>query len=348
MATVSNFELIIARGTVGFHDRWATDVEDSSYKWENTLPFFKKSITFTEPPAKDAEKYGRWDAAAYDDGDGGDARPLQLCYSSHVMAFNSNILDAMKRSGFSEIDGLNSGKLMGVTMVPITFDLQDSTRSSSETAFLQPALCRGNLSVYSRTIAERVLFDENESTRAVGVAVNTAGIGYHLKARKEVIVSAGVVSTSTPVVMPSVTDVVVQIAPYLNAFRCRPGGGAVQVWNCGGCGPAWSWSEHDSESASQDCTRHIHLLIMPGPWPIWSSICYEHRDTEQLAHRRRIGIGSRAVYTRRNRTSHRLPCQLHRCVTSSKFLLCGNNALMRSYRIRKAAACFPRRSVRTG
>lgn len=187
---------LCARGTVGFHERWAAEVGDASYEWEKTLPFFKKSVTFASPPTKDSENRIRWDETAFESGDGGYGRPLQLCYASSPGLFNSQMLTAMKSLGFAETDGLNSGKLSGVSMGPVTFDPQDATRSSSETAFLQPALHRPNLRIYTHTSAQKIKFDGADATRAVGVTVNTAGTEYVLKAKNEVIVSAGVVSST--------------------------------------------------------------------------------------------------------------------------------------------------------
>ena len=41
--------MIYQRGTVGSYNTWADLVGDSSYEWNNILPFFKKSVAFTPP-----------------------------------------------------------------------------------------------------------------------------------------------------------------------------------------------------------------------------------------------------------------------------------------------------------
>lgn len=46
------------------------------------------------------------------------------------------------------------------------------------------------LKVYTRTIATRIVFDDTK--KATGVQVRTMGHDYHLTARREVILAAGV------------------------------------------------------------------------------------------------------------------------------------------------------------
>ena len=95
-----------------------------------------------------------------------------------------------------QIDGFNSGKLLGSAYATLTVDGKNAHRSSSESSFLQTAVRNGtSLTVYKNTLAQRIQFDSNKT--ATGVKVTTAGtygtpsVDYILHARKEVIVSAG-------------------------------------------------------------------------------------------------------------------------------------------------------------
>lgn len=176
---------------------WATEVDDEDYSWENTLPYFRKSATITQPTSLSEEMMPLYDVSAFETAHNSDDRPLQICYPDYLQPFNPHILRAFKSLGFEDNDKLNSGVLNGVSMCPLSFDSVDSTRSSSEAAFLQPALGRANLKVYAHTNAQRILFDQSDSRRAVGVSVNTAGIEYVLHAQKEIILSAGAVSSLT-------------------------------------------------------------------------------------------------------------------------------------------------------
>lgn len=94
----------------------------------------------------------------------------------------------------SEIQDFSSGVLNGSQYTPFTIDPQTQTRSSSETAFLRDSLGEvSGLVVYQSTQAMRIQFDGKKA--ATGVEVETGGMGYVISARKEVIVSAGAVST---------------------------------------------------------------------------------------------------------------------------------------------------------
>ena len=98
---------------------------------------------------------------------------------------------AFTKSGLSEIDGLNSGILSGFSAGTYVIDPQAEVRSSSEASFLQEALDTTDLKVYTNTLAHKVLFDGNKV--ATGVLVETDGGIYTLSAKKEVVVSEGVV-----------------------------------------------------------------------------------------------------------------------------------------------------------
>lgn len=139
---------------------------------------------------------------------------------------------------------------MGVSMSPLSFDAEDSTRSSAEAAFLQPALGRANLKIYAHTNAQKVLFDTNESLRAIGVSVNTAGVEYLLRANKEVIISAGVVSFviySSDILHVFQHNFVVQIASNSHAFWNRAFGDTHRAGYTSLIGCPGGWEEHDGK-----------------------------------------------------------------------------------------------------
>ena len=102
----------------------------------------------------------------------------------------------MKALGLEQIDGFQSGNLLGSAYGLWTIDSKNAHRSSSESSFLQKAVQNGTtLRVYKNTLAQRILFGSNRT--AIGVAVTTSGtyggssVNYTLSARREVIVSAG-------------------------------------------------------------------------------------------------------------------------------------------------------------
>lgn len=176
------------RSIKGAFQKWASMVDDNKWSWDELLPFFERSVAF-QPPNQEvrlANATPKYDTAAFSTKGG----PLQLSYPNHANAYSSWAAEALKEMGLNETDGNLGGDLIGYSYTPNTLDGTSQTRSSSETSFLRLALeTTTNLNVYTRTLAKRILFsDENKAT---GVVVDTGGIQYTLSAAKEVIVSAG-------------------------------------------------------------------------------------------------------------------------------------------------------------
>lgn len=176
------------RPTIGSLQMWADQVGDQSYTFNNFLPFYKKSVSFTAPNTvtRPANVTVDYDAGAYDSSGG----PLQVSYSNYLAAFST-----WARKGFTELglpinkQGVTSGKLIGHTYQPTVIDPADQSRSTSETAFLNLALKTTDMMVYTKALVTKILFDGNK--KATGVSVETEGVPYTITANKEVIVSAG-------------------------------------------------------------------------------------------------------------------------------------------------------------
>lgn len=176
------------RGNKGAYKKWADEVGDDSFQWQNILPYFQKSITFTPPPdSRFPNATPKYDVDSLGDAKG----PVQVGYGAYVWAFGSWAIKALAEVGIPEIQGFTSGDLLGSTRQLLTIDPVEQTRDSAETSFLRKlGLKNPNLIVYPDTLATRILFDGFK--RAVGVSIDFGGYQYTLSATKEVIVSAGV------------------------------------------------------------------------------------------------------------------------------------------------------------
>lgn len=182
--------LIYQRGTIGSFDKWASEVGDSSYKWQKVLPYYQKSTHYTPANtmtrAANSSRGTVNETAAFGSNDG----PLQVSYPKYASSWSSYF-----PAGYSELgvpalaQGTNAGVLNGYAYITLTEDPTYETRSSSETAFLQLALERTTLTVYTHALAKRIMFDANK--RAQGVLVDVGGMKFMLNATKEVIISAG-------------------------------------------------------------------------------------------------------------------------------------------------------------
>ncbi|TAQ89247.1 hypothetical protein B7494_g2458 [Chlorociboria aeruginascens] len=175
------------RGSKGSYDKWACLANDSSYSFQNLLPYLQKSVNFTAPdtatrPANASVKYNQTAFSAT----GG---PLHVSYPKYACAISSWIQQSLKGFGFKEVASFSDGNLLGYSYITATIDPVTATRSSSETSFLREAILETtNLNIYKSTLAQKVIFN---NSIASGVQVNTAGSVYEITANKEVIISAG-------------------------------------------------------------------------------------------------------------------------------------------------------------
>jgi choline dehydrogenase len=186
--------MVYQRATEGTHQVWADKVGDDAYTWDKFLPWYKKSVNFTEPDmnlriANSTPVYTAFDAADVDSGLG----HLSVTWSHYAMAFATWATNAFEEAGLPIIPGFLSGKLLGQSYVNFALNAQKMTRESSETSFLRSSLGNPDYTLHPRTMAKKILFDANK--KATGVLVDTEGLGYTLSARKEVILSAGVMNS---------------------------------------------------------------------------------------------------------------------------------------------------------
>jgi choline dehydrogenase len=175
-------------GTVGSYDTWANQVGDDGYTFEKFYPYFMKSQNFTPP---NANKRLVNATPAYDASALGHGGPLEVIFPNYAGAFGTWVQRGLQAIGIHQINGFQSGKLIGSAYSLGTIKYTENIRDSSETAFLQPALTKENpnLIIFPQTLAKKILFDGNKT--ATGVEVNTGGLQYTINVNREVILSAG-------------------------------------------------------------------------------------------------------------------------------------------------------------
>ncbi|CAP71534.1 uncharacterized protein PODANS_6_1080 [Podospora anserina S mat+] len=217
--------MIYQRGTVQSYQKWAEAVGDESYSWEALQPHFKRSVSFT-PPREDLRfknASAEFNINAFSTTGGG---PLQVSYANYANSFSTWMEPALNEIGIGPTQDFNSGSLMGAQYCASTIRPETQTRDSSQTSFLREASGRGNLKVYMTTRAKKIVFDEKK--RATGVVVESRPFGlfeYTLKARREVIVSAGAFQ-SPQLLMVSGVGPMVELAKHkIPLIADRPGVG---------------------------------------------------------------------------------------------------------------------------
>lgn len=178
---------------MGSIKKWAAQVRDNFWTWDNVYPGYKKSCTFRLPGYTkiDPSQKITYDTSAFSN-DGG---PLHVSYGNYFGPSGTPLQAATRGAGFGAISGLNSGKLIGYGTMTAAIDIRTATRDSSETSLLQMgAHDSSNLKIYPGTLVKRVTFDGQKRAKGLDVQASLANVklDFHLSAKKEVILSAGV------------------------------------------------------------------------------------------------------------------------------------------------------------
>ena len=229
------------RATIGAMQKWADQVGDESYVWENVLPYYKKSVDFTPPKDIPANASVGYDLSAYTPTGG----PLHVSYPNYIYAFGSWARRAFLELGLAINPlGFESGRLIGHQYAPHSIDPSQETRSSSQTSFLTLAVQETDLIVYTHSFVKRILFDGNK--RATGVMVEASGVPFFLKATSEVILSAGVFQSPQLLMVSGIGPSDVLDQHNISVLVDRPGVGQ-NMWDNIIYGPSY---EIDLETAA--------------------------------------------------------------------------------------------------
>jgi choline dehydrogenase len=208
------------RGTKAAHQQWADMVGDSSYAWDQFLPFFEKSLNYT--PANDELRGANAsvvsDPSVLGTGDG----PLSVTYPHYAQAFATWAKHAFMEIGLQVRNGFQSGALLGQSYGLYTINATTMHRDSSETSFLRKGLADPNLTVFQSAMAKRIRF---HGKRAVGVDVETSGFPYTLSARKEIVLSAGALQSPQLLMVSGVGPAATLKAHDIPIVADRPGVG---------------------------------------------------------------------------------------------------------------------------
>lgn len=158
------------RGHRGDYDRWAENGA-SGWSYADVLPYFRRMENW--------EKGGdTWR---------GDSGPLHTQTARSDDPLWDAWIEAGNAMGFGFTDDYNGEKQEGLGRSQST--IHQGRRHSAATAFLRPALRRGNVTLRDSTHVTRVVMD---GTRATGITCSRLGRSETIHAAKEVILSGGV------------------------------------------------------------------------------------------------------------------------------------------------------------
>ena len=165
--------MVYIRGNAWDYDNWAAMGCDG-WRYDAVLPYFKRA----ETNVRGADEFH------------GDSGPLhvseQVSPNPGTMAF----IEAGASLQIPRNDDFNGARQDGIGLYQVT--QKGGERWSASRGYIEPHRDRANLRIETGVTVERVLFDEG---RAWGVAYLQGGEAKELKARRAVILAAGVFGT---------------------------------------------------------------------------------------------------------------------------------------------------------
>ncbi|KAI1474617.1 putative GMC oxidoreductase [Daldinia eschscholtzii] len=156
-------------------DAWER-LGNPGWGWESFLRSMKKAYT---PASEGIEATG----------------PIQLSVPEADTEWQSAWMKTLDTLGFSTSSDPFDGEFSGALVVPDSIHPLTKQRSYAGNAYLEPARSRPNLTIWTKTEADKIIFDKSNGVVATGVQVVKGGETKIVKARKEVIVTAGTINS---------------------------------------------------------------------------------------------------------------------------------------------------------
>ena len=166
--------MVCIRGHALDYDRWAEAKGLEPWSHAHCLPYFKKAETRL---------------AGSDDYRGG-AGPLYVTTGAMRNPLYRAFIEAGEQAGYARTEDMNGYRQEGLGSMERT--TYKGRRWSTAMAYLRPVRARPNLTVESRTLVTRVLF---EGTRAIGVEYVQHGRVVRARAGREVIIAGGAINS---------------------------------------------------------------------------------------------------------------------------------------------------------
>ena len=166
--------MLYVRGQPADYDGWA-DQGAEGWDWAGCLPYFLQ-----------AENNVRGTSGLHASGG-----PLSVADQRQPSAISTAFVDACEENQIPPNADFNGTVQHGAGLYQVT-QFHDGPhkgeRCSAAAAYLHPVMDRANLTVMTKRLAERVVIEEG---RATGLTIRRGGVRQTLKARREVILSAG-------------------------------------------------------------------------------------------------------------------------------------------------------------
>jgi choline dehydrogenase len=176
--------MLYVRGHSTDYDNWAYQ-GNPGWDYKSILPYFKKSEDFE---GGENEYHGV----------GG---PLRVTTKYEIHPTTQRIHDACLQAGYKKNDDYNGADSEGVNFAQM--NTKDGQRHSSAVAFLRPALERSNLSLLTNSQVAKV---EMDGKKATGITYVQSGETRTVKAKREVILAGGTISSPHILMLSGIGD----------------------------------------------------------------------------------------------------------------------------------------------
>ncbi|MEL6519394.1 MAG: GMC family oxidoreductase N-terminal domain-containing protein [Pseudomonadota bacterium] len=177
--------LLYVRGQAQDYDGWA-QMGCTGWSWDDVLPIFKRSESWKGPNPSGAR---------------GTDGPLSVQSSRLSREVVDLWVDAAEQAGYKRCADYNGPDQEGVGHFQLT--MKGGRRCSSAVAYLNPARGRQNLEILTDIQTEAVIFADK---RAVAVRARHKGQPVEIKARCEIILSAGAIGSPQILMLSGVGD----------------------------------------------------------------------------------------------------------------------------------------------
>ncbi|MEM1267340.1 MAG: GMC family oxidoreductase N-terminal domain-containing protein [Pseudomonadota bacterium] len=177
--------LLYVRGQPQDYDGWA-QLGCTGWSWESVLPCFKRAETWKGPNGTALR---------------GTEGPLSVQTSRLSREIVDLWVDAACSAGYKRTEDYNDADQEGVGYFQLT--MSGGRRCSSAVAYLKPARGRTNLAILTDAQTEKVLIEDG---RAVGVRVRHSGQMREIRARAEVVLSAGAIGSPQILMLSGIGD----------------------------------------------------------------------------------------------------------------------------------------------
>ena len=165
--------LVCVRGAPSDYDGWARSGA-RGWRYDDVLPYFRKYENY----APGADHYH------------GDRGPIGIEPARWRTSLADGFIAAAAEIGIHPNKDMNGARLAGAGYWDLT--ARNGRRSSTSLCYIAPIRGRSNLEVRSSALATRLLF---EGKKAVGLTYLRGEVRHEVRARREIILSAGALQT---------------------------------------------------------------------------------------------------------------------------------------------------------